>query len=384
MGGPVGGFINDLLGWRKAFILQVPLLAIAFTLSILYVRDGRDPNSAQLCLPFKAKLGRVDFLGSFTLVTTVACILVPLSLLSGADAQLSDPWVWGTAIAGLVGLAAFVLTEIYVAAEPILPMRLLRSPTVQGVCVTNFTLSISGFATLYTYPLFFQAVRLQSASQAGLHIIPYSVALSLSSVMAGAYMRATGRYKKYCVANTLFQVLSSCLLFTLSPSSPEWLTYVAIFPLGLGGAGILVSTLIAIINCVPRTEMAVATALTYLFRTSGQVLGVGLGGTLLQFSLRDELAKRIGDPDLVRRIRHSSDLISHLEPALQHEASEAYLVATRRVWGFLVVTSLLTFAGSLLMEDRELPGQKEVTEGEGESREGGSEDEGNVPPRMRA
>lgn len=288
----------------------------------------------------------------------------------------TDPSVWGTAIAGFLGLIAFVLVEIYIAAEPILPMRLLRSPTVQGVCTTNFTLSIAGFATLYTYPLFFQAVRLQSASQAGLHIIPYSVALSVSSVVAGAYMRATGRYKKYCVANTVFQVVSSLLLFSLSPTSPEWLTYISIFPLGLGGAGVLVSTLIAIINAVPRSEMAVATALTYLFRTSGQVLGVGLGGTILQFSLRDELAKRIEDEDLVKRIRHSSDLIAHLEPEMQRKASEAYLVATRKVWTFLVFVSVLTVLGSLVMEDRELPGQGKKGGEEGEGQENGEGSEG--------
>jgi hypothetical protein len=38
-------------------------------------------------------------------------------------------------------------------------------------------------------------------------------------------------------------------------------------------------------------------AVTYLFRTSGQVLGVSLGGTLLQAVLLSKLRQRIHGPD---------------------------------------------------------------------------------------
>lgn len=356
LGGPVGGFLNDLFGWRRAFLIQVPFLAVALTLALIFIRDSRDPQHSNLALPFKAKIRRIDFLGSFTLVTAVACILIPLSLLSGADAALSDPPVYGLFIVGFASLAAFLWVEIKFAAQPILPMQLLSTRTGVGVSLSNFTLSITSFATLYTYPLFFQAVRLESASEAGLHIIPYAVALSSSSVAAGAYMRATGRFKKYNVLMSLFQLFSGLLLFAFTPDTPEWLTYLGIFPMGLGGAGVLTTTLIAIINAVPRSEIAVATALTYLFRTSGQVLGVGLSGTILQFSLRSELRKRIpNDEDLVTRIRHSSELIARLPPALQRKASEAYYVSTQKVWLFLVAVSLLTVLGCVLIEDRELP-----------------------------
>lgn len=356
LGGPVGGFLNDIFDWRKAFLVQVPFLALAFTLALVFVKDSRDSNHSNLALPFKTKLRRIDFLGSFSLVSAVACILVPLSLLSGADASPSDPQVWGIFLTGAFSLAAFLYVETSLAAQPILPMKLLADRTGAGVSLSNFGLSVTSFATLYTYPLYFQAVRLESAREAGIHIIPYSVALSTSSVAAGAYMRATGRFKKYTVLMSLFQLFGSLLLFAMNSETPEWLSYFAVVPMGVGGAGVLTTTLIAVINIVPRSEIAVSTAITYLFRTSGQILGVGLSGAVLQFSLRNELRKRIPcNEDLVTRIRHSSQLIAHLPVDLQRKAGEAYYVSFQKVWVFLSIVSVATVLGCVAIEDRELP-----------------------------
>jgi hypothetical protein len=48
---------------------------------------------------------------------------------------------------------------------------------------------------------------------------------------------------------------------------------------------------------VDREDIAVATGITYLFRTTGQVLGVTLSGALLQSILTKQLRKRITGPD---------------------------------------------------------------------------------------
>ena len=53
----------------------------------------------------------------------------------------------------------------------------------------------------------------------------------------------------------------------------------------------------AIISNVTKEDMAVATGITYLFRTTGQVLGVSLSGALLQTVLTTQLRKRITGPN---------------------------------------------------------------------------------------
>jgi len=53
----------------------------------------------------------------------------------------------------------------------------------------------------------------------------------------------------------------------------------------------------AMIANVAREDIAVATGITYLFRTTGQVLGVSLSGALLQAILTKQLRKRITGPE---------------------------------------------------------------------------------------
>ena len=48
---------------------------------------------------------------------------------------------------------------------------------------------------------------------------------------------------------------------------------------------------------VAKEDVAIATGMSYLFRTTGQVLGVSLGGALLQYILTKQLRKRITGPE---------------------------------------------------------------------------------------
>ena len=77
LGGPLGGFISDRLGWRTAFIGQLPLLVLAFGLvfrNLTYKTKGQGKSKREM-------VKRIDYLGSLTLVLGVSLTsLVFLSL----------------------------------------------------------------------------------------------------------------------------------------------------------------------------------------------------------------------------------------------------------------------------------------------------------------
>ncbi len=118
---------------------------------------------------------RIDYLGSLTLTIGVASLLLGLTLKSAEEFPFSHPWVWGLLITSVIGLTAFVLTEVYWSSEPLMPMRLLLQRTPFSVAWSNFTTSIVVFSTLYNYPLYFSVVKLESSTKAGLHLLPNSV-----------------------------------------------------------------------------------------------------------------------------------------------------------------------------------------------------------------
>lgn len=162
---------------RYAFLLQLPILAVSFALIAFHVNISL-PISLQLAAQksgtLRAKILRIDFLGSLTLVSAVACLLVAVTLNVVEETPASDPLVYGLFTASAISLVLFIGVEAKVAKEPILPMRLLTSRTPVATAIVNFAMSIVAYSVLYNIPLYFEAVRLQTASQAGLHLLPNS------------------------------------------------------------------------------------------------------------------------------------------------------------------------------------------------------------------
>ncbi len=143
----------------------------------------------------------------------------------------------------------------------------MRNPAF--VALSNWLLSIMAFSVLYNVPLYFSAVKLTSSKVAGSHLIPNSVALATGSVAAGWYMRATGRFYWMTAGMATLSLLSMILLTTWGPNTPEWLLWTAVAPNGFGLAGVLTSTLVALIGSVSKEDIACSTG-SECGRESGQ------------------------------------------------------------------------------------------------------------------
>lgn len=134
---------------------------------------------------FREKLARIDYMGSITLVSFVGSLLTAITFLTAEEMPITTPIVYSLFIISGVSLVAFILVEIYWSNEPILPMRLLKMRTPAAVAASNFGMLFVATCVLYNVPLYFSAVKLQTASQSGLHLLPNALANSVGSVFAG-------------------------------------------------------------------------------------------------------------------------------------------------------------------------------------------------------
>lgn len=73
-----------------------------------------------------SRLARVDFLGAFLLGAGVLALLLPIEI-GGQKVAWTHPLIYVSFAIGAILLILFVLTESYVAREPIFPLRLLRN-----------------------------------------------------------------------------------------------------------------------------------------------------------------------------------------------------------------------------------------------------------------
>ncbi|KAM0791302.1 hypothetical protein ACM66B_005774 [Microbotryomycetes sp. NB124-2] len=358
LGGPVGGWISEKIGWRAAFLGQVPLLVIALALvywKVRYVIPGQGKSKLEM-----AK--RIDYFGSLTLIGALVTLLFALSFKNNDSLPWSDTRVWGLAAASVVFWIAFILIEGFWVGEPVLPLQLLQERNGVFVSIACFATSFVTFSGLYFLPMHFQVVRSMTSSAAGAHLVPNSVALSAGSLFAGWMIRKTGGYYWLLVVTSSLPVFTFAVLTTLNESSPALLEWVSIIPSGFGFASVLTCTLIALIASVDRSDMATATGLSYLTRYVGQVIGVACSSSLLQSVLSARLHDRIKDEKIIDKIRHVSTSISKLPPDLQKAARSSYHDALRAVFLINMAMAAVCFISTWFLKEFPLPGSFEEEE----------------------
>ncbi|WVW82448.1 hypothetical protein I302_104458 [Kwoniella bestiolae CBS 10118] len=291
LGAPLGGIINDYLHWRWAFGIQVsftfvqtkancqiPVLLLGSLLVYTNVRYTipSDPTSGVSTPVTKQTpmqlFRRIDFLGCFLLAGWVGAALIAVSLKTNSTSldayDWSSPLILSLFATSAVLLALFLLVELKWAAEPVMPFELLNRRTA-----------------IYTIPLFFTVVRGMSSSQAGAHLIPNSIAGMVGSLGCGFVVRHTKKYYWLNFWSGLMGLVGAILIFTWNRESSD-------FAMG----AVTTLTIVALIADVGHEHVAIATSLSYVFRTIGQVLGVALSGALAQAILQKELSKRITGP----------------------------------------------------------------------------------------
>ncbi|KAJ7611730.1 MFS general substrate transporter [Roridomyces roridus] len=357
VGGPLGGWLGDTIGWRAAFVCQAPFLVVALILLFSKVREPESPL-APTNTTIYVKLKRIDYAGSATLVAALVTFLIGLNIKTTTSRQWGDSQVLGLLVAGIVLLCFFVWIELRYASEPVMPFSMISRRTPGFVALNNFLVSILIFSTIYNIPLYWTAARLRSSTNAGAHLIPYSVCVSIGSLSAGWYMRKTGRYWKLQALAGLCMVVPNIIMATWTTETPEWVFYATVAPTGLGYAATLTTTLLALIASVARDDIPVATALSYLFRTSGQSLGVSLSAALTQTLLARNLRARITGEDadeIITKILDSTAYIHTLPQELQAKAMTSWAIALRALFYCQIGLSVAVLLSLLPIEEYSLP-----------------------------
>ncbi|SCV68049.1 BQ2448_170 [Microbotryum intermedium] len=352
IGGPVGGLLGDTIGWRWAFLIQVPICVIHFIIVFWKVDIPSGPGD------IVTKIKRIDFLGSLSLVASVALLLVGLSL-GGNEQPWSAPIVWGSIVGGLVVLAIFVVIEKFIAKEPLLAPRILFSRTPGFVSLTNWFATMAQFGIIYQVPLYFSAVQQRSTSRAGMYLIPNAVLASTASLLAGLYMARTGNYRLLLLTAGVLGVIGPLLMSFWTQHTAEWVFWVSMGPAGIAYGAIITITLVALIAAVPPADMAASTGVSYLFRATGSVLGISLSTSIFQNTLKADLERRIvgkGAHHLIEKIRSDVNYIRTLPHDVRHLAIDAYDHSMHIVFIAITAAAFMALLALFPIRQHALPG----------------------------
>jgi EmrB/QacA subfamily drug resistance transporter len=266
--GPVaGGFITEVIGWRWAFYVNLPIGLAMIALTLCAVTESKDPNAV-----------RIDFAGAFAF-SGFLCLLT-LALISG-----NQKWWTSTATAVEVGAAIGFLISLLIAEtvqdRPMIELKYFSRPTFLGVFFAGLAYA-GAFLPMLTYlPFFFQTALGFSPLVSGMLMLPLAVPLFVMPRVVALFLnhRLSGRE----LLTLALALVGTGLLITSSRiSSFHYVPVVQGLFIASLGAGILNGQLAKVVMTVIPVERAgMASGVVGTTRFTGIVVGFASLGAIL-------------------------------------------------------------------------------------------------------
>jgi EmrB/QacA subfamily drug resistance transporter len=165
----LGGWLIDAASWRFVFLINVPLAVGVVLVTLRHVPESRNPTAAR----------HVDVLGAVLIGGSLAAL--SWGLIGAGDRGWSDPEVFVPLVAGVLGLAGFVVAELR-ERYPMVPPAIFAVAQFRAANLVTVAV-YAGLGTVF----FLLVVQLQqvlgySALEAGAATLPITLLmLTLSS-----------------------------------------------------------------------------------------------------------------------------------------------------------------------------------------------------------
>jgi EmrB/QacA subfamily drug resistance transporter len=336
--GPVlGGYLVDNFSWAAVFWLHLPVIAIALV-GMVFVPESRDSRQLGLDIP-GAVLG------------TAGVTALIFGIIQGNELGWTSVQILGVFALAIGFLAAFIVVELR-SDHPMLPLRFFRQKDFSGAVLTIGLIVFSMLVVFFYLTQFFQIVQGKGALEAGLLIIPASLAMMFTAPMSVLVAKRFGP-RVNVLAMTAAMIGGVLLLTQLTITSDIFLPLAAlsIFGVGIGlGMPALTDTVMA---SVPERDAGVASAVNDVSREFGGALGIATIGSLvaglyanniqglIPSGVPAELAELAGEGIGVAAVI-ARDLPTEVGAALMAGANDAFMAAMTD--GFVVSAALLMSA----------------------------------------
>jgi EmrB/QacA subfamily drug resistance transporter len=359
--GPLlGGYFSDhaqilgVTGWRWIFYINLP-----FGIAALII------TSISLHIPKVKREHKIDYLGALLLVTGVSALLLGISVYGPQDG-----WTTSKTIASLSIALVLVLLFIYQESrtqEPILPLTLFKNHTFTITSILGLVIGAGMFGAIVMLPLYLQVVKGDSATSAGLKLIPFMIGIVSMSITSGKLISKHGHYKRYPIVGLALMTFGLTLLSTLTENTPFWKLSIYAVLIGAGLGLSMQTIVIALQNSVEFKDLGVATSANTFFRSIGATIGVALFGTVyasqLTHNLPIEIAKLkvsnpaalIGaTPEKFAALKENTAVLQTFTPELQAGIINAFVNSFQTVFLTAAPITAVGFLVAFLLRETPL------------------------------
>jgi EmrB/QacA subfamily drug resistance transporter len=264
----LGGLLTDALDWHWIFLVNVPIGALVYALSLRLLPAGQGSAAA----------GRLDVAGAVTV--TASLMLAVYAIVNGNQ----QGWTSGRT-SGLLAVAAALLV-LFLGIEarvrsPLVPLRLFRLRNVATANLVGVLWAAAMFAWFFLSALYLQLVLGYSPLQVGLAFLPANLIMGAFSL--GLSAKLVMRFGiRLPLATGLALAAVGLVLFVRAPVDGSFVVDVlpSMILLGFGAGMAFNPVLLAAMSDVEPTESGLASGVVNTSFMMGGALGLAVLASL--------------------------------------------------------------------------------------------------------
>ncbi|GAA3473992.1 MFS transporter [Nonomuraea roseola] len=259
-GAILGGLLTDLLSWRWAFFVNVPVAALVLALAPSAITDSRPAVRPKLDVP-----------GAITV--TGGLLALVYGLTQAGETGWTAPTTLAALIAGLALLVGFWFVEQR-ADAPLVPVRIMKRRSVIWGNTAGLIAFVTETSLVFLLTLYLQEVLGYSPLATGLAFGVLGLGTVLGGTLGG---RAVGRLgtRATIIGGGLVQAVATLALIGLGTSgSSIWLLLAATFVGGVGNMLVIVGFMVTATSGLPDEEQGLATGLATMTQQVGITMGI--------------------------------------------------------------------------------------------------------------
>jgi EmrB/QacA subfamily drug resistance transporter len=349
LAGPIiGGLLVDAVSWRVAFLINVPILAVALWATWAHMAESRDEQAS----------GRFDWLGAVVVALAVGGLA--FGGIRGQEQRWSDPIAYLALAVGAVALVAFPFLMAR-RRDPLVPLGLFRSRDFSVINLSTLLIYGALYMTQTFQALFFQGVLGYKPWAAGALGLPIAISLTLFSTRIGTLAGRLGA-RPFLTVGPALMAAGQLWLARIPSSSVPWVdgpipppsTFIDVLPAVLlfaVGISCVVAPLTAtLMGSVPVRNSGLASAINNAVSRVGQPLMSALIFIVITATFYSSVAARLPGVEVTSSaFRHDVAPLNPVAPGVVASVAAAAREASTEAFHLAMsATALLLPAGGLV------------------------------------
>ncbi|MEV7670247.1 MFS transporter [Streptomyces sp. NPDC088752] len=268
-GGPiVGGLLVEHVSWQSVFFVNVPVGVVALVLGLVILKDHRAENAPR----------SFDVLGILLLSGAMGTLVWGL-IKAGESWGWGGAKTWGCLLGAVLLFALFAVWETKVK-EPLVPLGMFRSVPLSAGVILMVLMAFAFMGGLFFVTFYLQGVKGLSPVDSGLHLLPLTAMMIVSSPLAGALITKFGP-RVPLVGGMVCTAVAMFGMITLSAGTGTLAMSLWFALLGLGLAPVMVGATEVIVGNAPLELSGVAGGLQQAAMQVGGALGTAVLGAVM-------------------------------------------------------------------------------------------------------